>query len=1143
MGERLHRQHPAGPTAARRRVSEVLAPAPDLATLKLQRLAQELRRLNPTSTVVQRQAAGPVLRASGLAQQEVARLAIQRQAVSEQLAALPQVEGVAVQQQAQPVPAKPQSPADWVTVMRHQAQQVEGQALDTRQYAQFTALQRQVANTLVQGFRADRGPAQARYDTYGEHLATLQRHEISAPVSRVVLGLVPAGERLALQRAVDTAAQRYEAEAAVAATLTHRQTLQRQLAELDAEATQPVLQRIQARRGAGNPLPEAIQRHLEQGLNHDLSRVRIHDDAEADTLAKGVNALAFTTGSDIFFQSGKFNPNSQSGLELLAHEVTHTVQQSQGRVGPGVDPDAGLESEARTMGAKLAQGPRFGTQHARHRPGALTQVRSPQPLQRLAEAPTIQRWFNPLDKLKELKKKAKAAVKQVVRTVTNPAARKAALNTLKRKLPAPIRATIKKAAKKVGGVRAGLGKGMAAARGAVKRAGETLGKRLPRAAQLLSSVGQLSKKARAAVSQVATRVGRTARQLGTAKGRAQLVKQAKAGLHRTLRAAAKSLPAPAQKALKGLAKTGRAAVQNLQNLGLSAAKFATDPAYRGKALKRLAQTPMVKQIAQVGGNIHRFTTDKAYRGEQLARMAQAGKRITMPLQQLAGSIGKLGKDAVVAVVQKSKQAMTWANAKWEQVKKSQVGQAVAGAWKWVRSPEGAAILAKFGASIAVGVGVVAVIGTGGAALPLVLAAAGMASGVAGSLAETAVLKSASPENYKNRKWSTGITASTLAVDGLLGAFLGPAARVVGGGVARGVGSALKYVGGAGQVVGKVAGAGWQGVRSTAARLAGNRAARVGNQASSIRQEIAQVWQATRQGVQQYNQNIVASVRAGVRHDMLGNAGWRGIGQRDVGTLLAGTDVLRQSVNRVARAQVKAELNRPMGLILARHRLNMPGASAKKIRQALFNELKANPQEDLIAAAWKANPQLRRAAYSAARGSMWQQVRQGFVGNATTVGGKAGMMALTGPRLMAANIQQKSQAFLQAFTDHGLAGGIGQNVGSVAEELTKFAGLKFSLNVKANSGSKDEQTRRQAIPLAMGKTADEFGKVTTYGDAALQSLAGIPPELLGKPGMLPTAMGFDTVLKYLGSSLGNVIGGDLHEITEPDKPDKEQKGVK
>ncbi|MBZ9714758.1 eCIS core domain-containing protein, partial [Deinococcus multiflagellatus] len=303
----------------------------------------------------QRQAVQVPLRAATLDRQEVERVQIQRQAVAEQLSALLQVQGAPVQREVHPVSTKPQTASDWVTVMRHQAEQVEGKALDSRQYAQFTALQRQVAQTLAQGFRSDRGPVQARYDTYGEHLATLQRHEISAPVSRVVLGMVPAGERLALQRAVDAAVQRYESEAQQAATWAQRQSLQRQLAELDAEATQPVLQRIQERRGAGNPLPEAIQRHLEQGLNHDLSKVRVHDDAEADQLAKGVNAIAFTTGTDIFFQSGRFNPNSQSGLELLAHEVTHTVQQAQGRVGPGVDPDAGLEAEARTMGTKLAQ--------------------------------------------------------------------------------------------------------------------------------------------------------------------------------------------------------------------------------------------------------------------------------------------------------------------------------------------------------------------------------------------------------------------------------------------------------------------------------------------------------------------------------------------------------------------------------------------------------------------------------------------------------------------------------------------------------------------------------------------------------------------------------------------------------------------
>ena len=97
-----------------------------------------------------------------------------------------------------------------------------------------------------------------------------------------------------------------------------------------------------------------MQRQLEHGLNCDLSRVRVHTDSEADTLAKGVNAVAFTSGQDIYFRSGTFDPNTRSGLELLAHEVTHTVQQAQGKVRPGIDADAGLEQEARATGAKLA---------------------------------------------------------------------------------------------------------------------------------------------------------------------------------------------------------------------------------------------------------------------------------------------------------------------------------------------------------------------------------------------------------------------------------------------------------------------------------------------------------------------------------------------------------------------------------------------------------------------------------------------------------------------------------------------------------------------------------------------------------------------------------------------------------------------
>lgn len=367
-------------------------------------LRQTLHRHTVRPVAAQRQLAAPVLRAASLDRAEAARLDVQRQLAQRQLSALAVPATRPASPATRPAPARPTAPDEWVTVLRHRAEDIEGQGLDARAFGEFQALQRQVAQRLAQGFRADRGDAQARYASYGEQLATLQRHALSAPVARVVLGMVPPVERLPLQRATDEALQRLQAQEQAALHFDAAQALQRQLAELDAEAAQPVLARIQARRGAGNPLPEAIGRHLEQGLNHDLSRVRIHDDAEADKLAKGVNALAFTTGTDIFFRSGHFNPNTQSGLELLAHEVTHTVQQSQGRVGTGIDPDAGLEGEARAMGAKLAQVmpslktvmPPVPHLHGSHAPGMYTKAAALGRAQQGAVTATLHRPFQAL---------------------------------------------------------------------------------------------------------------------------------------------------------------------------------------------------------------------------------------------------------------------------------------------------------------------------------------------------------------------------------------------------------------------------------------------------------------------------------------------------------------------------------------------------------------------------------------------------------------------------------------------------------------------------------------------------------------------------------------------------------------------------
>jgi hypothetical protein len=85
--------------------------------------------------------------------------------------------------------------------------------------------------------------------------------------------------------------------------------------------------RIQRARGHGKPLDRDVRRSMEQGFGADFSDVNVHAGPEAHDLNSRVQAKAFTTGNDIFFQRGNYNPSTTDGQELLAHELTHVVQQ------------------------------------------------------------------------------------------------------------------------------------------------------------------------------------------------------------------------------------------------------------------------------------------------------------------------------------------------------------------------------------------------------------------------------------------------------------------------------------------------------------------------------------------------------------------------------------------------------------------------------------------------------------------------------------------------------------------------------------------------------------------------------------------------------------------------------------------------
>lgn len=85
---------------------------------------------------------------------------------------------------------------------------------------------------------------------------------------------------------------------------------------------------IQQARSGGQPLDASIRQPMEQAFGADFSGVRVHTDAQADGLNRSLLSRAFTTKQDLFFKRGEYQPNCRGGQELLAHELTHVVQQN-----------------------------------------------------------------------------------------------------------------------------------------------------------------------------------------------------------------------------------------------------------------------------------------------------------------------------------------------------------------------------------------------------------------------------------------------------------------------------------------------------------------------------------------------------------------------------------------------------------------------------------------------------------------------------------------------------------------------------------------------------------------------------------------------------------------------------------------------
>lgn len=92
-------------------------------------------------------------------------------------------------------------------------------------------------------------------------------------------------------------------------------------------ASAGVAGRIQTLRAGGEPLPGALRSFMEPRFGHDFGKVRVHTGSMASETARSINARAFTFGRDVVFGRGQFSPASADGRRLIAHELTHVVQQ------------------------------------------------------------------------------------------------------------------------------------------------------------------------------------------------------------------------------------------------------------------------------------------------------------------------------------------------------------------------------------------------------------------------------------------------------------------------------------------------------------------------------------------------------------------------------------------------------------------------------------------------------------------------------------------------------------------------------------------------------------------------------------------------------------------------------------------------
>jgi hypothetical protein len=161
--------------------------------------------------------------------------------------------------------------------------------------------------------------------------------------------------------------------------------------------TPDLTDRIRGKQNGGAPLEPSVQHKMEAGFGHNFADVRIHADSEADILNRSVNANAFTLGSDIFLSQAATSAGAYGGDRLLAHELTHVVQQRDARQGEtltvGAANDASeqeADSVAKTIGLHAGTMPDIATDAAG---GGMIRRDPPPTSSSSGNAPTLEDLF------------------------------------------------------------------------------------------------------------------------------------------------------------------------------------------------------------------------------------------------------------------------------------------------------------------------------------------------------------------------------------------------------------------------------------------------------------------------------------------------------------------------------------------------------------------------------------------------------------------------------------------------------------------------------------------------------------------------------------------------------------------------------